>query len=122
MKNYLFLLIINLFTISQIINGQTSNNQTNFFEGKIIYDMKFIDKTGEMSKKEAKMLIGDKQTYTFKNGKYKSETNGMMKTTQLYPGKDTIYNHFKGSKNLLWINATKNSDELISYKIKCKKN
>ena len=106
---HLFLFFMSLFILSGNVNGQNIDNKPNTFEGKIIYDMKFIDKTGEMSKKEAKMFMGDKQIYTYKNGKYKSETNGMMKTTQIYLGKDTIYNHIKGMKNVLWIDATENS-------------
>jgi len=88
------------------------------FEGKMIYDFVYEDKTGEMSKDQIQMLIGDEQIYTIKGANYKSEMNGMMKSTQYYLGGDTLFNHFEGMNTLLWIDATTNDDEVIDFNIK----
>ena len=87
------------------------------FEGKIIYDLKFIDKTGSMTEANAKTYMGTKQVYTIKGNKYKSEMNGMMKITQYYLGQDTIYNQMGGVNGLMWIDSKINSDEVISFEI-----
>jgi hypothetical protein len=94
-----------------------SNSSKSDFEGKIIYSLTFEDKTGAMSKEQAKMFMGEQQIYTIKGNKYKSEMNGMMKMTQYYLGQDTLYNQIGGMNNLFWIDATSNPDELISYNI-----
>ncbi len=87
------------------------------FEGKITYSLTFVDKTGEMSKEQAKMFMGDQQVYTIKGDKYKSEMNGMMKITQYYLGHDTLYTQIGGMNNILWIDVTSNPDQLISFTI-----
>lgn len=87
------------------------------FEGKIIYDLSYEDKTGQMTKEQSKMFMGDQQVYTIKGNKYKSEMNGMMKMTQYYLGQDTLFNQFVGMNNLLWIDANSNSSEVIDYNI-----
>ena len=87
------------------------------FEGKIFYDLKFIDKTGSMTEENVKIYMGTKQVYTIKGNKYKSEMNGMMKITQYYLGQDTIYNQMVGVNSLMWINSKTNSDEIVSYEI-----
>ncbi len=71
-----------------------------------------------MTKKQTKMFLGDKQVYTIKGDKYKSEMNGMMKMSQIYLGQDTVYSQIGGMKNLLWIDATSNPDKLIDFNIK----
>ncbi len=88
------------------------------FEGKIIYDFKFEDKTGHMSAPMIKAFVGDEQTYVIKGNKYKTVMNGQSKVTQYYLGGDTLYSHFLTVNNLLWNDATVNPDEVISYEIK----
>jgi hypothetical protein len=87
------------------------------FEGKVTYDIKIEDKTGEMTNEETKMLMGDKQIFIMKGDKYKSEMNGMIQMTQIYLGGDTLYNQMKGMKSILWIDVRSASDKMIDYTI-----
>ena len=87
------------------------------FEGRIIYDFIFKDKTGEMSDEECKSMFGDEQIYVIKNEKYKSNMNGMIGITQVYIGGDTIYNIYQGMDQIFWNDATTDTDEIIDYSL-----
>ncbi len=87
------------------------------FEGQITYALSIKDKTGEMSVEETKMFMGDEQVYTMKGNKYRSEMNGMLNMTQIYLGQDTIYSQMLGAEAVYWIDATRNTDQMIDYKI-----
>ena len=101
---------------SQVVNP-IQQEKLKEFEGKIIYDLKFQDKTGEMSPEQVKMLFGEEQIYTMKGHQYKNEMNGMMKITQIYLGGDTLFNHVGGMTDLFWIDATTNPDQFIDFNI-----
>lgn len=88
------------------------------FEGKIIYDMIVRDKSGEMSDDETLMMMGDSMVFTIKGGKYKGVMNGMMKSTQIYLGQDTLYQQMAVMNGLFAINVAKNPDSLISFEIR----
>lgn len=87
------------------------------FEGIITYDLKFQDKTGEMNDQEASQFMGNEQVYYIKGNKYKSLMNGMLKVTQYYTGKDTLYNQMIGINGLMYIDARANSEKVISFQI-----
>lgn len=85
------------------------------FEGRIIYDLEMIDKTGDLNAREMRSAFGEEQVYTIKGDHYKSEFSGIMKITQYYLGQDTLYNHFRGVSNLVWLDAASNPDTIIRY-------
>ena len=87
------------------------------FEGQITYALSIVDKSGEMTEDETKMFMGDKQIYTMKENKYRSEMNGVLNMTQIYLGQDTIYSQMLGAEAVYWIDATSNTDRMIDYKI-----
>ncbi len=87
------------------------------FEGIIHYDLSFKDKTGEMTAEQSLQFMGTKQTYYIKGNKYKSEMNGLLKLTQYYTGRDTLYNKMEGFNGLLYIDSKSNSEKIISSKI-----
>ena len=91
--------------------------QSEFFEGTFVYDMTYVDKTGEMSKKDAKKFMGDQQTWTISGGRYTSLMNGMMPIAVYWPGNDTLYMHIGGMESLWWINAKENPDQLVKWEI-----
>lgn len=108
---------IALILISCSPTKDTTNAKQSSFEGKIIYDLVMEDRTRTMTKEQAKMFMGNEQTYFIKDNKYKSVTNGMMKITQIYLGQDTLYNQVTGMNNLLWMNTTSNPNKLIDFNI-----
>ncbi len=109
MRNYLAVLFV-WFTIT--ISGQTN------FEGIIKYDLAFHDKTGKMDDDQAKQFMGSEQTYYIKGNKYKSSMNGMLKVTQYYTGRDTLYNQMLGVNSLMFIDAKQKNEEVLSIDIK----
>ncbi len=54
------------------------------FEGEIIYQNSFQSKNSSVTSEQMKILLGDKQEYFIKSGNYKSCTNGVGITIQLY--------------------------------------
>ncbi len=110
MKIKLLKIFFFLFTIA--VSSQTN------FEGVIRYNLRFQDKTGDMSDEEAVQFMGNKQTYYIKGNKYKSAMNGMLKVTQYYTGRDTLYNQMMGVNGLLYNDAKQKTEEVISANIK----
>ncbi|MEX0313649.1 MAG: DUF4412 domain-containing protein [Allomuricauda sp.] len=110
MKNKYLAVLLVLFTI-------TVSAQTNF-EGVIKYNLEFQDKTGEMSSDETLEFMGDQQTYYIKGNKYKSAMNGMLKVTQYYTGRDTLYNKMLGVNGLMYIDAKQRTEQVLSADIK----
>lgn len=90
---------------------------TQFFEGDIIYDFEMIDKTGETSSEQLKMVMGDYQTFTIKGNKYRNSFDGLLEMTQIYDGKDTIFQYMNGVPNLQWIDAAAYDDHIIESNI-----
>lgn len=65
------------------------------------------------------IMIGTKQEYFIKDGNYKSFLNGQSITMQLYDFEtNRIYNRKSKSDTLYWFDASTNTDEVISFKIK----
>lgn len=116
-----FFVILIIISCNSAKRGGAATNEKNSsqpqFEGKIVYSLNFEDKTGALTKEQAKMIMGNQKIYTIKGSKYKNELGGMMKITQYYTGQDTLFNQIEGMDNLLWVDARSNPDTLISYKI-----
>jgi hypothetical protein len=90
---------------------------TNFFEGKVTYELSYLLKTNNVTKEQADLVFGNKQTYFPKGNMYKNEMNGTLKMSQYYLGKDTLYISTNNSDNLLWVDATYLNDEIISIEL-----
>lgn len=98
-----------------------SNNtfsQENNFEGELLYDFHFHDKTGKMSDFDSRRIMGNEQSYLFKGNKYKSEMNGEMNFTQFYHGGDTLYFSMNNTNAIFYTNSSNPDDTVISFNIK----
>lgn len=119
LSHYFFSYSLCLFLISY---GATKNNTQNgatksvnkFFEGQITYQLKYEPKSANLTKEQAETLFGNKQIYIVKDDKYINRMNGNLKMTQYYIGNDTLFVTTTQSKELLWIDATKLNDKVLS--------
>jgi hypothetical protein len=110
MNKYILLFLFILATL----NGYSQKT----FEGEIIYRNIFESKIASVSSEQMKALIGEKQEYFIKSGNYKSYTNGMGITVQLYIGEtNKLYNKTSRSDTLYWFNANLNTDTVITSKL-----
>jgi len=107
-----------LFVFTSVFFTLENNLQKNYFEGIISYSVEALDKSKKMTKDESIQYIGDKQIYFIKENKYKTVMNGLLKITQFYTGKDTLYNTMQGSNALVYISVLKQNERVISFDIK----
>ena len=85
------------------------------FEGKIIYQNSYTTKIPQLSDARILALLGDRQDYYYKAGAYKSTTNGTNIQWQLYVPKDNkVYLKLASSETVLWNNASKQEDKVLS--------
>lgn len=96
---------------------QSSYSQNSSFEGTIVYDFSFYDKSQKMSSSDSKRIMGTEQVYYFKKNKYKAESNGEMEFTQFYTGRDTLYMSMNNSNAIFFTDTKKLKDKVISSKI-----
>ncbi|CAL2055715.1 DUF4412 domain-containing protein [Tenacibaculum sp. 190524A05c] len=106
-----FLSFILLLVVNSIVAQKS-------FEGVITYKLSYQDKTGEMSDEEAKEFMGSKQTYYIKGNKFKTEMNGMLKMSQYYTGKDSIYTKMGTSQFLMYIKTDEQKEKILSIEEK----
>ncbi|MBK8429056.1 MAG: DUF4412 domain-containing protein [Lewinellaceae bacterium] len=111
MKNFILTCLILSFSFPAF-------SQSSGFEGEIIYTLKYQDRTGQMTDAQAIQFLGTKQKYLIKGNQYRSEMDGLVQATQIYTGHDTLYNLMKGVNAILFIDALRNPDSLLSYVIK----
>jgi hypothetical protein len=110
--------IIKFTLLITFIFSQLSVQSQKNFEGVITYDLDFRDKSGQMSDDEAKQYIGNTQTYSIKGKKYKTELNGLLKIQVFYPGTDTLFTKMNGVNELMYVEASKGDEKVLSYTIK----
>lgn len=93
--------------------------QAQSFEGKITYHFTYKDKTGKLfsSQKDVRNLLGNRQVYYYKHGKYRSRLNGKWEKSSFYLGDDKVYSTKKYIRAVMWLPAAKTPSEVISYKI-----
>jgi hypothetical protein len=104
---FLFLLLLSI-----TLKGYSQET----FEGEIIYQNSFQSKNSSVTSEQMKILLGDKQEYFIKSGNYKSCTNGVGITMQLYIGEtNRLYNKTGRSDTLYWFDANVPSDAVVSY-------
>ena len=111
MKNFILTCLILSFSFPAF-------SQSSGFEGEIIYTLKYQDRTGQMTDAQAIQFLGTKQKYLIKGNQYRRKTDGLVQATQIYTGHDTLYNLMKGVNAILFIDALRNPDSLLSYVIK----
>ncbi len=89
------------------------------FEGVITYTNVLTSKTPRMTNEQLTAMLGSRIDYFYKNGIYKSTTNGSASQWQLYvPKENRVYTKTAGSENLYWSDAAVNSDEVLSSSVK----
>lgn len=85
------------------------------FEGKVTYKNTYKSKIANMTDEQFASMMGTSQEYLFKEGNYKSSTNGTFLQWQLYINKDNkLYNKMSNSSTILWNDGAVNSDEIIN--------
>lgn len=88
------------------------------FEGEITYAVSFTSKNSQLKAEQLVAMMGNQQTYTYKEGNYKSAMNGQMMQWQLYLKKDNnLYSKMTASPNVFWNDAAVQGDEVLSSKI-----
>lgn len=106
-NEYLFTLLIALSTL--ISYGQN-------FEGKITYKNDY--KNTKIGDELYTRIAGDTQQYFYKNGNYKSITNGTLSQWQLHLANGyKIYNQLNFPNKIFWTDVSKNDDSIISVTI-----
>ncbi|WP_116125409.1 hypothetical protein [Lewinella sp. IMCC34183] len=87
------------------------------FEGTIVYDFTFRDRTGQMTDEQARTFLGTEQTYRIRGGSYASQLDGLVGMTVVYQGGDSLFTYFLNAPQVLYNVVTVADDSLISYTI-----
>lgn len=104
-------LFVLLLSITSLSFGQD-------FEGKIIYQNEYKSKLPNMPDAQFNTMMGTTLEYFYKDGNYRSSTNGTFLQWQLYINKDNkLYNKVAASTTLLWNDGAANPDEVISAQV-----
>lgn len=102
-----------LIAIVSLLVSLSSSSQS--FEGRITYTNSYQSKMTNVSDEQLSQMMGSEQDFYIKGGKYKSIVNGTSLEYLLYlPEANKLYTKMPGSDVLLWGDASKNSDEIIS--------
>lgn len=104
------LTLVVLFSFSNLLIGQDI-----FFEGKIQYKIKSIDKIGNNT---TDSLLGTKLDYFVRKNKFKHVFQGQQGIEVIYPGNDTIYIISKRLNKVFFQDVKSFSQKVISYEIK----
>lgn len=94
-----------------------SKISTTNFEGDLVYQLVFKDYSGQMTKKEAKDLMGNEMVYTINGNMYKTVTNGIIDMKQYYLGGDTLYTVMSDGKSILKHDVTLPDEKVKEFKI-----
>ncbi|MFC6095109.1 hypothetical protein ACFPVY_00490 [Flavobacterium qiangtangense] len=88
------------------------------FEGEISYDVTYKSENPQLKPEQLASMMGNKQTYTIKDGNYKSAINGQMLQWQLYvKSANKLYTKMSNSESVFWNDASVQGDEVISAKV-----
>jgi hypothetical protein len=94
------------------------NSFGQFFQGHVIYNNTFESKLKNISPEKFSQLIGSKQDYYIKDGKYLSVTNGQLMPVQLYINKvNKIYAKSGVSDTIVCIDAEKEGNSIVETSI-----
>ncbi|MGC4040978.1 MAG: hypothetical protein QM710_09415 [Flavobacterium sp.] len=104
------------FIILTLLLGLNTFSQA--FEGEIIYSNSYKSKNPQMKDEQWAAYMGDTQTYTIKNGDYKSTMNGSLIQWQVYVNKDNkLYNKISQSEAAFWNDASVQDDEVLKTEL-----
>jgi hypothetical protein len=99
-----------------LITASVSYGQN--FEGKVIYKNDYKSKIPNVPDAQLSAKMGTTLEYFFKEGNYKSSTNGTFLQWQLYVNKDNkLYSKMSNSATLLWNDGAANTDEVTDVQI-----
>ena len=88
------------------------------FEGKIVYKNTYTSKMPTIPDQQFTAMMGSTQDYIFKEGNYKSSTNGTFFQWQLYIHKENkLYNKMANSATILWNDGASNTDEVLKAEV-----
>ena len=89
-----------------------------FFEGKVVYENTYNSKIPQFTDEQVQEMMGDNQTYLFKDGDYKSIMNGKFMEWQLYLNQENkLYRKMSNSELAFWNDAALNTDSVLSFEI-----
>jgi hypothetical protein len=101
-----------LITLSIVARSQN-------FEGKMVLKITVKSKIPALSDEKLNSMLGSRQDYFIKGGKYKSQTDGKIIETQIYdPATNRLYSKRPNSDTLYWTDAAKNDDGVTRFEIK----
>jgi hypothetical protein len=100
-----------LFFSATLAHGQS-------FEGKIAYQTSYKSKIPNVTDEQFTGMMGTNQEYLFKDGNYKSITNGSLVQWQLYINKDNkLYTKMSSAPAILWNDGATNPDKVIKAEV-----
>ena len=89
-----------------------------FFEGKVVYENTYKSKIPQFTDEQVQEMMGDNQTYLFKDGDYKSIMNGKFMEWQLYLNQENkLYRKMSNSELAFCNDAALNTDSVLSFEI-----
>ena len=88
------------------------------FEGKIIYKNTYKSKVPSLSNEQLTGMMGTTQTWSVKDGQYRSDLDGTFMQWQLFVKADNkVYSKMANSEAALWNDAAVNPDEVLSSEL-----
>lgn len=88
------------------------------FEGKIVYKNTYTSKIPNIPDQQFTTMMGSTQEYFYKEGNYKSSTNGTFFQWQLYIHKENkLFNKMANSATILWNDGASSTDEILKVEV-----
>ena len=88
------------------------------FEGRVVYENTYESKNTQFPSEKLQEMMGDNQTYLYKDGDYKSIMNGKFMEWQLYRNQENkLYRKMANSELAFWNDAALNTDSVLSFEI-----
>jgi hypothetical protein len=111
MRNIIWILAIAL-SIPAASIGQN-------FEGKVVYKNTFKSKLPNVTDDMFTQMLGSSIEYNFKNGNYRTSSNGSFVLWQLYVKEDNrLYTKTSNSSAIYWTDGSENKDEVLKSELK----
>jgi hypothetical protein len=88
------------------------------FEGKVVYQNSFKSKVPNVSDDMFTQMMGTSLEYFYKNGNYRTTSNGTLLQWQIYSNKENkIYTKVSNSPAVFWNDGSENKDEVVSSEL-----
>lgn len=106
---------LSIFTLLMLLHVSAIGQN---FEGKVTYQNTFKSKLPNVTDEALTQMMGTSLEYNFKNGNYRSVSNGTFLQWQLYVHKDNkLYTKFSNSPSILWNDGAVNPDEVLKSEL-----